>query len=179
MDIQDWGAVGEIAGAIATVGTLLYLALQIRANTQVAKQQALTDTINRMVLWQSKISDSPENLECWIKGLDSFFDLEIGQRIRFSSFATEIFASFEATFEAAKTGNIKNETIDATYLGIAQLFRNRGIRQYWTQSPFSEDFRNSIDEYIRTSPRLPPEAPGGLPFYLAATDGKSDSAQSN
>jgi len=45
MSIQDWGAVGEIVGAIAVVVTLLYLAGQIRQNTQVARsatRQAIT-----------------------------------------------------------------------------------------------------------------------------------------
>jgi hypothetical protein len=33
MTIQDWGAIGEIVGAIAVVATLVYLAKQIRQNT--------------------------------------------------------------------------------------------------------------------------------------------------
>jgi hypothetical protein len=33
MTLQDWGAIGEVVGAIAVVVTLIYLAKQIRLNT--------------------------------------------------------------------------------------------------------------------------------------------------
>ena len=166
MDIQDWGAIGEIGGALATIGTMLYLALQIRANTRVSRQQALTDTISRIVQWQTRIASSEENLSCWQQGLISFNDLEVERQILFSSLVTEILASFEATFEAAKNGGVKPETIEATYGGIAQLFRNRGVREYWIQSPFSEDFRIAVDNYLETNARIPTDAPGIVPFYM-------------
>jgi hypothetical protein len=41
MTIQDWGSAGELIGAIATVATLAYLAVQLRINTQIAKTSAL------------------------------------------------------------------------------------------------------------------------------------------
>jgi hypothetical protein len=34
MTIQDWGAIGELVGGAAVVVTLIYLALQVRQNTQ-------------------------------------------------------------------------------------------------------------------------------------------------
>jgi hypothetical protein len=37
MSIQDLGSLGELIAAIATVGTLIYLALQIRQNTAVVR----------------------------------------------------------------------------------------------------------------------------------------------
>ena len=33
MTLQDWGAIGEMVGALAVVVTLIYLAKQIRMNT--------------------------------------------------------------------------------------------------------------------------------------------------
>ena len=38
MSIQDWGAVGELLGAIAVVLTLIYLAKQIRLNTRAMEE---------------------------------------------------------------------------------------------------------------------------------------------
>ena len=38
MTIQDWGAIGEIVGAIAVVVTLIYLAKQIRQNTHAMEE---------------------------------------------------------------------------------------------------------------------------------------------
>lgn len=39
MTIQDWGAVGEVVGAIAVLMTLIYLSIQIRQSTVVQRTQ--------------------------------------------------------------------------------------------------------------------------------------------
>jgi hypothetical protein len=36
MTIQDWGAIGEIIGALGVIASLLYLAVQIRQNSKIA-----------------------------------------------------------------------------------------------------------------------------------------------
>lgn len=38
MTLQDWGAIGELLGAIAVVITLIYLAKQIRLNTRAMEE---------------------------------------------------------------------------------------------------------------------------------------------
>ncbi len=44
MTIQDWGAIGEIIGAIATIATLIYLATQIRQNTRALQATSMDST---------------------------------------------------------------------------------------------------------------------------------------
>ncbi len=39
MSIQDWGAIGEVVGAIAVIVTLIYLATQIRQNTRQMRSE--------------------------------------------------------------------------------------------------------------------------------------------
>ena len=40
MSLQDIGSIGELVGAIATVATLFYLAVQIRQNTAQLRESA-------------------------------------------------------------------------------------------------------------------------------------------
>jgi hypothetical protein len=47
MNLQDWGSIGEVVGALAVVITLIYLAKQIRQNTHAmeeARRLALAQT---------------------------------------------------------------------------------------------------------------------------------------
>lgn len=47
MSFQDWGAIGEVIGALAVVATLIYLAKQIRMNTHAmdeSRKLALAQT---------------------------------------------------------------------------------------------------------------------------------------
>ena len=41
MSIQDWGAIGEVVGAIAVLVTLVYLAKQIKHSSEVAMLSVL------------------------------------------------------------------------------------------------------------------------------------------
>ena len=52
MSIQDLGALGELVAAIATIVTLLYLALQIRRNTkaQIAATEFSSDERNQQYM---------------------------------------------------------------------------------------------------------------------------------
>ena len=59
MDIQDWGAVGEVLGAIATVATLIYLAIQIKANTSLARRQALDTVLEKAAAWYAQLNTNP------------------------------------------------------------------------------------------------------------------------
>ncbi len=40
MTIQDLGSIGEVVGAIATVASLIYLAVQVRASNRLARAEA-------------------------------------------------------------------------------------------------------------------------------------------
>ena len=58
MSIQDWGAVGEIVGALAVLATLIYLAVQLRYQNKIAAaqiQQMRADANNQMgmPIWSS------------------------------------------------------------------------------------------------------------------------------
>ncbi|MDG2140819.1 MAG: hypothetical protein P8K27_04920 [Gammaproteobacteria bacterium] len=140
MTISELGSIGELVGAIATVATLLYLALQIKANTQAEKYNAIKDIINSVVGSLSRLGDSNEMMDFWTSGTKSFNNLSTKDQVRFTSAATELLAAIEATLETAKSGGIKEESVDAVRAMVFQLMRNPGVREYWlawgrTRSP--------------------------------------------
>ena len=47
MTIQDWGAIGEIAGALLVGFTLIYLAIQLKQNTVSVETSALSGGLRR------------------------------------------------------------------------------------------------------------------------------------
>ena len=49
MTIQDWGAIGEIVGAVGVLVTLVYLARQIRHSTEVSKVTSYHDAVHQIV----------------------------------------------------------------------------------------------------------------------------------
>ena len=60
MTIQDWGAVGELVGAIAVIISLVYLALQLRQNTKAMRTSAAWDA---EVIWGKSNFEAAHNPE--------------------------------------------------------------------------------------------------------------------
>ena len=167
MTIAELGSIGELVGAAATVATLLYLAIQIRANTRATRRQTLDDTIDRLVQWQRRLAESPDNFRCWIDGHRDFSGLSIEDRVRFTSLMSEVLAAFEATLDAAKSGDVKPETVKAVRVLILQLFRSKGVRDYWdTTALFASDFMKEVHEISDEARRIPEDAPGHLPYHV-------------
>ena len=150
---------------MATVATLLYLAIQIRANTLSTKRQALDDPSDWIIRWQCRLGKSPDSVRCWIDGQRDFADLSFEDRVRFLSLMSEILAAFEATFEAARWGDVKPETVEAVRVLTLQMFRSKGVREYWdTTALFASDFMNEVHEISEEARRTPEGAPGHLPY---------------
>ena len=169
MTISDLGSIGELIGAVATVATLLYLALQIRANTHQAKYNAINDIIDRINKWQSRIADTPDLMKSWIEGTKSYRSLSIEEQVRFTSTAVEILTGIEAALESAKTDGLKQESVAAVKAMVHQLMRNKGVREYWSISGrnlFAQDFVEVVDKILKTASAADPEDVGPLPFYM-------------
>ena len=48
MSIQDWGSIGELLAALATLATLIYLAAQVRQNTRALKSATFQNISSEM-----------------------------------------------------------------------------------------------------------------------------------
>ena len=67
MNWEAIGAVGEILGAIAVIGSLIFVGVQIRGNTratQTAAAHNLTNTFNSVI---TNISGDPEMSRIWVQ----------------------------------------------------------------------------------------------------------------
>jgi hypothetical protein len=171
--IGELGSLGEIIGAVATVATLLYLSLQIRANTLATKRQSLDDTIERVVRWEARLVESPDLASAWVDGTKSFRELSLDDQIRFTAQITEILAGIEATLEAAKFGNVKAETVDAVRAMVGSLLRNEGVREWWATNgsrTFAGDFVVEVERIAAARSESGNELPGPMPFHISAAD---------
>ena len=113
MTISEIGSIGELLGAVATVVTLIYVAIQIRENTSWAKRQALEKTIDRIVDWGAKLNANTELHDIYRAGKTGFSDFDDEKKHRYHLVLAEILVACEAVHEHSKTRSIKVESIDS------------------------------------------------------------------
>ena len=108
MSIQDWGANGEIVGALAVVASLIYLAMQIRQNT---RQISMSLESAKLAAFERTVESSNHAREVLITNLRSqtFFseDSRITEIYRplTSSVATCYFVTCFLGFKAVAFAN--------------------------------------------------------------------------
>ncbi len=69
MTIQDLGSLGELVGAVATVATLLYLAVQIRHNTRTVRAANASDALGQQNELALLLGQNPEVAKLYFEGL--------------------------------------------------------------------------------------------------------------
>lgn len=90
MSIQDLGAVGELVAAIATVATLLYLAIQIRQNNRNLEESTSASVNQGWASINSRLSSDPQFAEIFIRGREDLGALDPVELERFRAFVQDI-----------------------------------------------------------------------------------------
>jgi hypothetical protein len=90
MSIQDLGALGELVAAVATVATLLYLALQIRQNNRNLEEATSASVNQGYASINSRLSSDEQFAEIFIRGREDLEALSPVELERFRAFVQDI-----------------------------------------------------------------------------------------
>ena len=158
MNWEAIGAIGEIIGAIAVFLSLIYLALQIRSNTNVEKAAALREVLdgyvdrNNVLLYQS-----PELTDMWANGLCSYEDQSITDKRRFMQMIAGTCLHFQNVMQMHEKGLVSKVDHDAWLRYTASLLRTPGGTSTWplVESTITPTVREHLNNHLREFPDAP------------------------
>ena len=112
MNWEAIGATGEVVGAMAVIFTLVFLAIQIRSNTNAIRANAQYDIQIRLSDISFQIGYSPENSAIWSKILDeklSETDLSIAELEQVHWVIRGLLVTYIAAFASYQKGMMPEE----------------------------------------------------------------------
>ena len=129
---MNWDAIGtiaEVAGAVAVVLTLLYLAIQIRQSTTATRAGTSSYIDGALARILAPLRDNPEFAAVWLKGCKDLESLDEIERLRFTSHLLDMLNLAEHIHQLEKQG-LSGTHID--YIPwLSLLYRdNPGIRSF-------------------------------------------------
>ena len=142
MDIMELG-IGELVGGVAVIATLVYLADQVRQNSNLA-QAAAEREVN--VVLQSNIDRWAANAALFQQGLVAFDDLSNEEKFQFMNLLGPIINHLDHTIRMHRRGLESEETLESYGLFGAALVQEPGARSWWEQSKFG--FLRGSREYV-------------------------------
>ncbi len=151
MNWEALGAIAETIGAIGVIGSLLYLALQIRQGNRDASVQA-HQGIGQEYTAHSAIVTSEAHSTAFLKGLNSYTSLEPEERLKFDYCIAGYINLAEHAMLLSGTG--KAATVPDMYEQYVskRLFSYPGVKDWWDhgdKAGFSSETQAWVDEQLR------------------------------
>lgn len=160
MSIQDWGAIGEIVGALAVVASLIYLAVQIRHSTrqialslESAKLEAFERTLESSNHAREVLITNPEVTEIFLKGLSDYRNLPPSEKFRCNMLFRNLLSAFQGGYIRQLAMGGDPEQLEGTKKALNTLLKNHGIRQWLgeVETDWRPEFVNLIADCVEAN----------------------------
>ena len=114
MNWEMLAAIGQLAAVCVGIPSLIYLAMQIRAQTSERRQSAVNALTVQWGDLTCALHESAEFTAIYLRGLESFDDLDPVSKLRFSSFFNRFFKNFQAMYFSRCDGILAANSFQTT-----------------------------------------------------------------
>jgi hypothetical protein len=145
---MNWDAIAAIAellGALGVIGSLVYLAGQVRSSGDQARQAAIQSVVNKMsTVWNQLAAESTGDL--WVRGSRGMSHLEDEtERVRFSAFLFSVFQPYEELYHYHRNGLVDDWTWESISSTCLALMGTPGFADWWELR--GDWFSSAFQEY--------------------------------
>ncbi len=153
MSIQDWGAIGEIVGALAVVASLIYLAAQIRQNTrqislnlESAKLAAFEQNVEAGNRAREVLIADPAVAELFLRGLADYRNLPTTDRFRCNMLFRNLLTAIQGGYIRQLAIGGDAEQLKGMEKTLDTLLKNPGIHQWLGE--VEPDWRPEFADFV-------------------------------
>jgi len=166
--IQDLGSIGEFVAAIATVATLVYLAIQIRSNTVAVRSAAAQSVHEAFASWYHLLAADSALAQLVTDGLRDYSSLSETDRARFVATFMAFLSNCQDAFIKWREGSLSPELWRGWELVMMNLVNAPGGKDFWDERGycFGEEFQWHVENDIMKRDPHPRAKPMGA-FSIA------------
>ena len=151
---MDWDAIGAIGEAIAAAGviaTLVYLAFQIRQNTNIVRAATFQQVTAASTTLSEQLYRDPELTRIFWSGVNELGSLSEEDRARFQFIAISYFRTLENLHHQSRKRLIDDEDWEGHRESFLSAVSGTGLETWWQENSFrfNRHFRSFIEEELR------------------------------
>ena len=154
MTIQDLGSIGEFVAALATLATLVYLALQIRQNTRIVRSTAFQQVVDSFSQFSLAVGLNRDVSELFSRARQvSFSSLDPADQAQMRFLLRSYFRRAESVYFQSQQGTLEMESWEGIRESLKGMLRGGAVRDYWEENceTFNSRFRAFVESEL-----LPP-----------------------
>lgn len=142
---------GEIAGALGVVASLLYLAVQVRQNARHVRSSAADTAVATLVNWLSPLLQNPDSWDVFWRGSLDLEGLSEQDRTRFLPMAFLWLKTVEGVYLKYHDGFLDPPVWEGWSVILHSYNQHPGIRAYWEER--RPAFAASFGEWMDSAPK--------------------------
>jgi hypothetical protein len=146
-------AIGQIAGAVAVVASVVYLAVQIRNQNKESGRNVANLLVAQYNDMLKSLSDTAECADVFLRAVHSFDELDGVSKLRFGSLIGRDFKNFEGLYIYRLDGTLDPRIWRGIERCIADLAAYPGVQSWWATRRHwhTDEFCELVDKYIAKS----------------------------
>ncbi len=150
MNWEMLAAIGQLAAVFVGIPSLIYLAVQIREQTKERRQSAVNVLTAQWGDLTCALHESAELSAIFLRGVQSFADLDPVSKLRFSAFCNTFFNHFEAMYISHRDGILTASAWGKIERTLSDVIAYPGIQQWWGERRHwhTEEFGRVVDAII-------------------------------
>jgi hypothetical protein len=163
MNLNDLANLGQIIGALAVVVSLIYVALQIRQNTNAVRAATAQSVHEHFASWYHLLASDESLSQVVIDGLKDYGSLSEKDKARFVATFMAYLSYSQNAFLKWRQGMLA----PSLWLGWEQIIMNfagaPGGRAFWKERGylFGEEFRRHVEDDLMKRTPHPDAKPMG------------------
>lgn len=185
--LSDLGDLGDFIGGIGVIVTLVYLAIQIRRNTEQTRLNTAGDAWSGILAAFDPVYYG-SNIDAFQRGLTGELDPESADYLTFSMLMVRTFGQFELSVYQARRGALDEELLAMHSRLVETLVTTPGGLAWWTERGallFGSDFVEHVAGILETAEPsssavapADPAGPAGPAAGAGATSGPAPGTHS-
>jgi hypothetical protein len=150
MNWEMLAAFGQLAAVCVGIPSLIYLAVQIRAQTKERRQSAVNALTVQWGDLTRTLHDDAEFDAIYLRGLQSFNDLDAISKLRFSAFMNRFLKNFQGMYFSHRDGVLTDALWDEIERTMSDVLPYPGVREWWKTRRHwhTEEFARVVDEIM-------------------------------
>ncbi len=141
------GAVAELIGAIGVIGSLVYLAAQIRQGAK-AQRAATLQAVSESITQAGEALARDERVGLFLRGMNEYSSLDDEDRFRVHLVLVGLFRRFKNLVLQEELALIDSDVAAAFLKAVHAMASQPGVQDWWSewQGTFSPRFRSYVED---------------------------------
>ncbi len=150
MNWEMLAAIGQLAAVVIGIPSLVYLATQMREQTKERRNAAISSLASSWDELMKSLNDSAEFASIYLRGLQSFSELDSVSKVRFSVYLGRSLRNLEGMYFHRQDGMLGDSLWAEMERILSDVLANPGTRQWWETRRhwYTDEFAAMVDQIM-------------------------------